>query len=77
MLSAFWLWFLLPVAIHYQRKARREVEESDGFYEWPRTLWNRPVALYLVVLAGSLALVALMVAVGMYGDLGPTRSPTP
>jgi len=62
-----WLWFLLPVAIHYQRKARREAEASNGQYIWPRTLVNRPVALYLLVLAGTLAFVVLMAAVGLYG----------
>ena len=68
--SAFWLWFLLPVAIYYQRKARREVEASNGFYEWPRTLLNRPIALFLVVLAATLALVMVMVVIGIYGDPG-------
>ena len=70
LLSAFWLWFLLPVAIYYQRKARREVEASNGFYEWPRTLLNRPIALFLVVLAATLALVMVMVVIGIYGDPG-------
>jgi hypothetical protein len=68
LLAAFWLWFLLPVAVHYQRKARREAETSGGLYVWPRTLLNRPVLLYLVVLAASLTLVLLMVVIGLYGD---------
>ena len=67
LLAAFWLWLLLPVAIHFQRKARREAEESGGRYEWPRTLLNRPIALFLVVLGGTLVLVMLMAAVGLYG----------
>lgn len=66
-MAAFWLWFLLPVAIHFQRKARREAEDSGGFYEWPRTLLNRPVALFLIVLGGTLVLAMLMAAAGTYG----------
>jgi hypothetical protein len=68
LLAAFWLWLLLPVAIHYQRKARREADESGGLYVWPNNLWNRPVLLYLVVLACSFGLVLLMVFAGIYGD---------
>lgn len=67
LLAALWLWFLLPVAIHYQRKARGEVEASGGAYVWPNSLWNRPVLFFLVVLVCSLGLVFLMAAVGMYG----------
>jgi hypothetical protein len=68
LLGAFWLWFLVPVAVIFQRRARREVEESNGEYEWPRTIWNRPILLWLIVFGSSMALVLLMVAVGMYGD---------
>jgi hypothetical protein len=42
------LWGLLPVAIHYQRKARREADESGGLYVWPNSLWNRLVLFFLV-----------------------------
>jgi hypothetical protein len=66
LLAAFWLWLLLPVAVHYQRKARREADESEGLYVWPNTIWNRPILLYLIVLFSALALVMLMAAVGMY-----------
>jgi ABC-type Fe3+ transport system permease subunit len=38
---------LLPLAVLYQRRARHEVTASHGRYQWPRSLWNRPVALYL------------------------------
>jgi hypothetical protein len=55
---------LLPVAIHYQRKARREAEESGGLYVWPNSLWNRPVLFYLVVLVCSFGLTLLMALVG-------------
>jgi hypothetical protein len=51
------LWVLLPVAIHYQRKARREADESGGLYVWPNSLWNRPVLFFLVVLVGNFGLV--------------------
>jgi len=67
LLAALWLWVLLPVAIHYQRKARREAEESGGLYVWPNSLWNRPVLFYLVVLVCSFGLVLLMVFLGIYG----------
>jgi hypothetical protein len=67
LLAAFWLWFLLPVAIHFQRKARREVEESHGRYEWPRTIWNRPLLLWFVVFIAGMALIFAMAATGMYG----------
>jgi hypothetical protein len=71
-LAVLWLWFLLPVAIHFQRKARREAAESGGRYAWPRTIWTRPVLLWLIVLAATFGLVLVMVAVGMYGDPGPS-----
>jgi hypothetical protein len=67
VLSA-WLWPLLPVAIHYARKARREVDESQGQYVWSRSLLHRPVLFYLVVLGCGMALLAAMVANGWYGD---------
>ena len=65
LLAGPWLWVLLPVAIHYQRKARREAEESGGLYVWPNSLWNRPVLFYLVVLVCSFGLVLLMAFVGI------------
>jgi hypothetical protein len=68
LLAALWLWVLLPVAIHYQRKARREVEESGSLYVWPNNLWNRPVLFVLVVQVSSFGLILLMVFVGIYGD---------
>jgi len=67
LLAALWLWLLLPVAIHYQRKARREAAESGGRYVWPNSLWNRPVLLWLLVLAGEIVLVTAMASVGAYG----------
>lgn len=67
LLAAFWLWFLLPLAIHFQRKARREAAESGGLYEWPRTIWNRPLVLWLIVLVAALTLVLMLAAVGAYG----------
>jgi len=70
LLGAFWLWFLVPVAVYYQRKARREVEASGGAYEWPRTIWNRPVLLWLIVFACSMALIIVMVSGGWYGEPG-------
>ena len=68
LLAAFWLWFLLPIAIYYQRKAFQEVSASGGRYVWPRTLLNRPIVLWLLVLAGSMLLIFAMITVGMYGD---------
>jgi hypothetical protein len=68
MLAALWLWLLLPVAIHYSRKARREVAESDGKYVWSSSLLHRPVLLWLTVLGCSMALIFAMVAIGAYGD---------
>jgi hypothetical protein len=65
--AALWLWVLLPVAIHYQRKARREAEESAGAYVWPHTIWNRPVLLWLIVLGTSFVFIFLMAMVGLYG----------
>jgi len=69
-LGAFYLWFFVPVAVHYQRKARAEAEGSGGEYDWPRTIWNRPVLLSLIVFGSTMALVLAMVAVGWYGDPG-------
>ena len=68
ILSAFALWLLLPVAIHYTRKARREVDESQGCYVWSRSLLHRPVLLYLVALGCGMALIFAMAAIGWYGD---------
>lgn len=67
LLAAVWLWLLLPVAIHYTRKARREVAESNGRYAWSRSLLHRPVLLWLVVFGSGMALIFTMAAVGMYG----------
>ncbi|HEX8770940.1 MAG TPA: hypothetical protein VF711_09250 [Acidimicrobiales bacterium] len=58
---------MLPMAVHYQRKARREALESNGIYVWPNTILNRPILLWLIVLFGSMALIALMSASGLYG----------
>jgi len=58
----------VPVAIHYTRKARREVEESQGRYIWSHSLLHRPVLLYLVVLGCGMALIFAMAAIGWYGD---------
>ena len=68
ILAAFWLWFLLPVAIHYSRKARLEAAESDGRYVWSRSLLHRPVLLWLVVFGCAMALIFTMAAIGVYGD---------
>jgi hypothetical protein len=67
VLSAVWLWFLLPVAVHYTRKARREADASEGRYVWSRSLLHRPVLLWLVVLAAEILMFAVMIAAG-YGD---------
>lgn len=67
-MSAFWLWLLLPVAIHCTRKARREVDESQGRYIWSRSLLHRPVLLYLIVLGCGMVLIFTMAAIGWYGD---------
>ena len=69
-LAVLWMWFLLPVAVHFQRKARREAEASGGRHAWPRTIWTRPVLLWLIVLAASLGMILLMLVFG-YGDPGP------
>jgi hypothetical protein len=71
LLAAFWLWLLLPVAIYYQRKARREAEASPDVFEWRKTVWNRPILLWLIVFAASLILIVAMVALGIYGDPAP------
>ena len=68
LLSSFWLWLLLPLAVHYTRKARREADESQGRYVWSRSLLHRPVLLWAIVFACSMALILAMAAVGMYGD---------
>jgi len=68
LLAAFWLWLLLPVAIHYTRKARREAEFSDGRYVWSRSLLHRPVLLWLLVFGSGMALIFVMAATGIYGD---------
>jgi hypothetical protein len=67
LLAAFWLWFLLPVAVHYTRKARREIEASGGRYQWSRGLLHRPILLWLVVYTSTLALILMMGALGAYG----------
>ena len=68
ILAAFWLWVLLPVAIHYTRKARLEVAESDGRYVWSRSLLHRPVLLWFVVWACTMALIFTMAATGALGQ---------
>lgn len=67
ILAAFWLWLLLPVAIYYNRRARREADESNGRYRWSNSVLHRPVLLWSIALACSTALVAAMVAIGRYG----------
>jgi hypothetical protein len=59
---------LLPVAVHYTRRARREAEESDGRYRWSNSILHRPVLLWLIVFASSMALIFAMAATGTYGD---------
>jgi len=73
LLAVFWLWQLLPVAIRYQRKAAREAAASGGLYEWPRSIWNRPLLLWAIVLAAGTLLIIGMVAAGIYGDPGSNR----
>jgi hypothetical protein len=69
LLAAFWLWFLLPVAVFYTRKARREVEASGELYEWSsRNLLHRPNLLWFVVFGSSMVLMFAMVLTGIYGD---------
>jgi hypothetical protein len=66
-LAVSWLWFLLPVAVHYQRQARREAEASGGRYAWPRTLTRRPVLLwflFMTVSLGGFLLVGMLVGYG-------------
>lgn len=67
LLTALGLWFLLPVALHFQRKARREAEESGGLYEWPQTIWNRPMLLWIVVLSSAMGLILALAAAGIFG----------
>jgi hypothetical protein len=68
ILAAFWLWLLLPVAIYYNRRARREADESNGRYRWSDSVLHRPVLLWLIVFACTMALTLAMVAIGLYGD---------
>lgn len=68
ILAAFWLWLLLPVAIHYSRRARREADESNGRYRWSNSVLHRPVLLWSIVLAGTMALIFAMAALGLYGN---------
>jgi hypothetical protein len=63
----FWLWFPLPVAIHYQRKPRREAEQSAGAYVWPHTIWNRPLLLWFIVLGASFVFLLVTAMLGLYG----------
>ena len=53
---------LLPVAAVYQRRAFREANESNGRFEWRRSLTRRPVLLYAVVLALSLLSISVLFA---------------
>jgi hypothetical protein len=68
ILAAFWLWLLLPVAIHYNRRARREAAESNGRYRWSNSILHRPVLLWVIVFACSMALIFATAAAGLYGD---------
>jgi hypothetical protein len=68
LLRVFWLWLLIPFAVHLQRKARREADESGGVYVWPRSIWNRPLILWLIVLTIGMTLIFAMAAAGLYGD---------
>ena len=67
ILAAFWLWLLLPVAIHYTRKARLEVAESGGRYAWSRSVLHRPVLLFFIVWGCTFGLILGLVAIGAYG----------
>jgi hypothetical protein len=68
-----WFWFFLPVAIYFFRKARREVDQSAGRYEWSPSFVERPVVLTLTVWGVFAALLVLLLLSG-YGDPGPTGS---
>lgn len=41
--------FTLPVAVYFQRKARREIIESEGRYRSPYWLFDCPVLLTLFI----------------------------
>jgi ABC-type Fe3+ transport system permease subunit len=64
------LWVVLPVAIYYQRRVRREVAESAGRYRPPHWLVDRPILLvvavwfvfFTVVMAAMLVLTAFGVS---------------
>jgi hypothetical protein len=47
---------LLPVAVFYAHRARREAAVSLGEYRWPKGLVDRPVVFFLVAWVGYLAL---------------------
>lgn len=70
---AAWFWFVLPIAVFFFRRARREAELSQGRYKWTPSFVERPIMLTAAVWGVMAVLIVLLVLVG-YGDPGPTGS---
>lgn len=69
LLTALSCWLLLPAAIVYTRKARREAESAPGLYRW--SAWNplnHPVLLFV---GATFLTVGLMVGMQVVAPAGP------
>lgn len=51
---------VLPAAVVYARRARREAAAAPGEFSWPRRLIDRPLVFYVVVWAAFLVLVFVL-----------------
>lgn len=61
--AALFLPILLPVAIVYARRARREAAQSAGEYSSPQRLIDRPAVFYVVVWVAFLAVIFVLTGV--------------
>jgi multidrug efflux pump subunit AcrB len=69
LLTALSCWLLLPVAIVFTRKARREAESAPELYRWSaRNPLNHPVLLFVAVTFLS---VGLLVGMQVLMPVGP------
>jgi amino acid transporter len=71
-LAALVLPIVLPLAVVYARRARREANLSTGEYSWPQRLIDRPVVFHVVVWVGFFSVMFAMMAVLSLGfDVSP------
>lgn len=64
-------WFLVPLAVIYQNKAREEARASDGLYHWHNRLWNRPVLLTIAVWGSFFLLLFVLTGILAHFGIAP------